>query len=333
MTASDFEKAWTELPAAELGQLSGIRVSGIPLFVPVYVAMDTDRRRQLLVALPQEHQPVRVTTTRGVEVKAGELRVGDSPVRTYIQLICPQPAHFATFSALAASIVAAITADPSDPGAAVIRCMDRWRSFWAVDRSGLSREQALGLFGELWFMLRWMSPLSASRLIRWQGPLGARHDFQWAVASIEAKTTALSGTAVHLINELDQLDAPEIGQLYIFSLHVADDALATNSLPVLVDRMNAALDHDVDGLNLFSERLAKAGYNPADADRYSRPLRILSEELYLVDGSFPKLTLQSFYRGLPSGISNVTYCLDMAACASWRVATAPTEGAARFLHE
>jgi hypothetical protein len=87
----------------------------------------------------------------------------------------------------------------------------------------------------------------------------------------------------------------------------------------------AALSHEVDALGLFSDRLAKAGYNPADAGRYLRPLRVLAEELYRVDESFPKLTKKSFGSGLPPGIGDVTYSLSMAACLPWRVATVPTD--------
>lgn len=327
MTLPDLEQAWSELPNAESGALSGIRVPGLPPHNPIYVAVDTARKRQLLVAVPEGSEPLRLTITRGLEVKTDELRIGDSPARTYVQLICLQPAQYSTFSALGSNIVAAVLSDPSDPKAAVARCLERWRSFWAVDASGLTREQALGLFGELWFLLRWMGPLSVARINRWQGPLGARHDFQWPTSSVEVKATASSPGAapVHVIANLNQLDAPESGALYIFSLHVTDDALALNSLPALVEQINAALSHDIDGTSLFTERLAKAGYNPADASRYVRPLRVLAEELYHIDDSFPKLTPKSFDKGLPPGVGDVSYSLSMAACVPWRIATSPTD--------
>jgi hypothetical protein len=150
---------------------------------------------------------------------------------------------------------------------------------------------------------------------------------------VEVKTAASgSGTVpVHFISSLDQLDAPEVGQLYLFSVHVADDSLAANSLPVLVEQITAALKHDTDGLGSFAERLAKSGYNPADASRYTRPLRVLSEELYGVDESFPKLTMASFQFGLPSGLGGVSYSLSMAACTPWRLAAAPSDPGAAFL--
>lgn len=84
---------------------------------------------------------------------------------------------------------------------------------------------------------------------------------------MEVKSTAsATGSApVPVIGNLNQLDAPEVGQLYIFSLHVADDALASNSLPLLIERINSALSHDTEATTLFSERLAKAGYHKASS--------------------------------------------------------------------
>jgi len=217
----------------------------------------------------------------------------------------------------------------------VVRCLERWRSFWAVDQTALSREQALGLFGELWFLYRWMGPVSLTSLSRWQGPLGARHDFQWPAASVEIKTSAshTGASPVHFVGGLDQLDNPETGQLYLFSLHAADDNLAANSLPVLVERISSDTASNPEASSMFWERLAKAGYNPAESGRYGRPLRILSEELYLIDDSFPRLTRATFQEGLPSAIGDVSYHLSMNACAQWRVASAPTDAAAVTLRQ
>jgi Putative PD-(D/E)XK family member, (DUF4420) len=333
MTKSELEKMWSDLPDATVGQLSGIRAPALPPDTPVYIAVDSERRRQLLVGVPQGTKPLKTTVTRGFEVGTGALRIGGTPAQTYIQLVCLQPAHYSTFSALTADVIAAVAGGSPDPRTVVVRCLDRWRAFWSVDQAGLTREQALGLFGELWFLLRWMGPLTLANISRWQGPLGSRHDYQWSTTSVEVKAAA-SGAGivpVHRIANLDQLDSPEIGQLYLFSLHVADDALASNSLAALVGQASALLDHDAEALNLFSERLAKAGYNPGDAGRYTRPLRVLGENLYRVDESFPKLTRRSFLPELPPGIDDVSYSLSTAACAPWRVATAPGDPGSAFL--
>jgi len=335
MTDIELEKVWSELPSPSPAELSGIRVPGLPLHAPVYVVVDASRRRQFLVAIAEGVEPPKKSSTRGLDISAEDLAIGGSPVRRYIRLLCHDPAHYPTFTALCSSIVTAILADPNEPKAAVVRCLERWRSFWTVDQTALTREQALGLFGELWFLYRWMGPLSLVNLTRWQGPLGSRHDFQWPAASVEIKAAASnSGTSpVHFVGSLDQLENPEEGQLFLFSLHVADDNLAANSLPVLVERISSDTASNLEFGSLFSERLAKAGYNPAESGRYSRPFRILSEELYLVDHAFPRLTRATFQPSLPSGIGDVSYHLSMNACAQWRIASAPTDPAAVALRQ
>jgi hypothetical protein len=151
--------------------------------------------------------------------------------------------------------------------------------------------------------------------------------------SVEVKTAACTpGTIpVHTITSLDQLDMPEVGQLYLFSFHVVDDALAANSLPLLVEQVFTTLSSDPDALVFFSERLAKVGYNPADGARYLRPLRVVSEGLYRVDESFPRLTRESFGSGLPPGIAEVSYTLSMGACLPWRIASSSSDPPAEFL--
>jgi hypothetical protein len=296
MTGEELEKIWTDLPSPPPGELSGIRASGLPLTSAVYIVVDVARTRQLMVAIADGEEPLRSSTTRGLEITTDELRIGGSPIRRYIRLNCTNPSHYATFTALCSNIITGVSRDPGDPKGAVVRCLDRWRSFWTVDRSGLTREQVMGLFGELWFLHRWCGPVSVSSVARWQVPLGARHDFQGPVASIESKasSSAAGGGPCHFIQSLDQLADPERGQLYLFSLHVAEDHLAANSLPLLVERISANPATDTEALSLFSERLAAAGYNPADAGRYTRSFRVLAEELYRVDSSFPRLTRESF---------------------------------------
>jgi hypothetical protein len=98
-----------------------------------------------------------------------------------------------------------------------------------------------------------------------------------------------------------------------------------------LDQVMDALGQDSSAGQLFIEKLALAGYSPAYADRYRRPLRIVSEELYRVEGHFPRLIPSSFPTGLPSGIQAVSYRLSLAACGSWRIASSPLDPSAQFL--
>lgn len=326
MTIAEIEQLWNDLPPASGNELSGKRVPGFPSGAPVYAALDSQNHRHLLVEVSSDSPQLESRSTHGLSVTTEQLQVRHFAGATYIDLECLQPTYHRTFAAFAHDLLDGLTR-ALDRRKAAVTCLERWRSFWLVNQAGLSREAALGLFGELWFLARWLKPITRSKLDGWLGPRGARHDFQWIEASFEVKTSAssLSSSPVHFISNIDQLSEPESGDLYLFSLHVTDDALASNSLPSLAELIASMLADDEACLNEFSKKLADAGYSPAHAEYYQRPLRIISEEIYAVRPDFPRLTRASFYASVPNAVQDISYSLAMAACAAWRIATSPSD--------
>jgi hypothetical protein len=198
----------------------------------------------------------------------------------------------------------------------------------------LSCEEALGLFGEMWFLRRWLRTVNAEAMKRWQTTVSARHDFQWPSISVEVKTatTQSAGPPVHRIASLEQLAKPEQGQLYVFSLQVCDDALAVNTLHSLIASLTADLQGDFQTLSDFNDKLAVRGYSPADQQAPTRPLRILAERLYRIDDDFPKIVRETFgQHGIPQGIISVSYELDLGVCGNWLIATRPQEIGTLFI--
>ena len=148
---------------------------------------------------------------------------------------------------------------------------------------------------------------------RWRGPFGARHDFVWLQKSVEVKATTSSRGRIHLINGLDQLLAPEKGELYLFSMRLREEAGATNSLRTVIEAARNALRGDPDALDSFDSALTQTGYSPNHEDDYSKvTFRIIDEHLYAVRDRFPKLTASSFRAALPSQIERVQYELNLA---------------------
>ena len=222
------------------------------------------------------------------------------------------------FLAVAADVVdEARDVSPEQRPDRLVRLLRRWRWFWGLDPTRMSAQDALGLFGELWFLVR-HAGVDAASLKAWTAGAGARHDFQWPGASIEVKTTAVAGPVVHTIQSLEQLAAPEVGELLIFSLHLQRDALAGNTLHSLADAAAQAVSEDVGATETLHRRLAERGYSPVEHELSVVPYRVLDEGLYVVGDGFPRLTTASFGDGLPAAVVGVSYRLDMAACASWR---------------
>ena len=103
------------------------------------------------------------------------------------------------------------------------------------------------------------------------------------------------------------------------------DPNAANTLPGVISRVRGRLASRPDLIGVLDQRLARAGWSASSADRYSQPYRVVAEELYRVDDAFPRLTRDSFPNGIPTGIDNIEYKLDLAACGPWRVAVHPEQ--------
>lgn len=294
----------------------------------VWLGVDRARRRHLLVRVPGADVGQHLLTTHGLKATTERLSVEDEAPDVWGDIVCLDVALNETFAAVADDLVAETRELPDDPLGAVHRTLRRWKWFWGVDGSGLSDEKAFGLFGELWFLDRWTTlPGSVGS---WLGPTGSRHDFVSPAVSVEVKASRVraDGPVTHRITSLDQLADPETGDLYLFSLTATPDANASNSLPAVVTTIRSRLRAQPDTLGLFDRLLADAGWTPAAAEKHSQTFRVTAEELYRVDGRFPRLTHESFPSGLPAGIDNITYTLDLAVCIDHRVATEPDEGAA-----
>ena len=260
---------------------------------------------------------------RSAAAVTAALSVDQEPEDVWADIECLDPALNDTFVTVANDLAEGVRTNKSDPLEAVHQTLRTWQWFWGVDASGLSGERAVGLFGELWFIDRWAPFPNA--ISAWVGPAGHRHDFTTPAISVEAKATRAhgDGSVRHRITGLDQLTAPESGSLYLFSLHVINDPNAANTLPGLISRLRGRVVGRPDLLGVLDRRLSQAGWSPASADRYSQPYRVVAEELYRIDDGFPRFTRDSFMGGIPFGIDNIEYTLDLAACGPWRVAVHP----------
>jgi hypothetical protein len=293
----------------------------------VFLGVDGAARRHILVQSHESQRPLESRNTRGLQVTTETVRIEDNPENRFIDITCLDPSHERLFATLAEDLLECLGKTPLPENEVVIQTLARWRAFWTVKSGTFTMEQAMGLFGELWFLHRW---IGATLQTRWMVSPAARHDFQWNEASVEVKTAqaASTATATHHIVSLDQLDNPAIGQLYLFSLLVLEDALSSNSLENLVANISSELEADSVALAAFREKLAAYGYIPSDSPFSKRPLRIVREGLYAVRDDFPKLTPGLFPKGVPNGIGGIQYLLALSACESWLIANTPAEAAA-----
>lgn len=328
MNRADLESVWEGIDTPKA--IQGLAGRPAPYLRPalgVLLAIDGHGLRHLLIPGPIDKTPPDKSVTHGLEVRIDDLAVGEQPSRSYLDVQCTDAAMHHNFSAVATEILEALELDPANPAKSLERIFARWRWFWGVPPEALSAEAAVGLFAELWFLEFWLDPIDGRTLTGWTGPSADRHDFKWTSFSVEVKATRarFDGAPTHRISRLDQLEEPEQGALYLFSMRATPDPVAAHSLNASVERIRAALDPEQHLVAMFNERLAAVGYSPAHREHYDTPLRVVAEELYRVDDGFPRLCRASFPNGIPNGVDKIAYTLDLVACASFLLATAPGE--------
>ena len=325
----DIEDMWNAMhPPLGDEEISGRRIPGLSTTIPAYLAIDRGGFRHLFILTQKVSEVTPIFHSNGLRVSISKFKIGTSPENFYLDFHCYNPRQNSTFSAVVIDVIHSIKGNSSDLLSVINETIARWRDFWTTRTSGMSMEETLGLFGEIWFMLRWFPTLDSQVIRMWQSTVNARHDFQGDQVSVEVKTanTRTTGAPVHHISGLEQLDDPQSGKLYLFSLQVTDDALSNNTLHSLVNTVQKKISGDYLTLSDFNTKVVSRGYTLDDTGYPALGYRILSERLYKVTDRFPRIVRRSFVtQELPSGISNIKYNLDMAGSEPWLVARSPTE--------
>lgn len=281
--------------------------------------------RCLLIQLRPGEESLTDAKSRGLSVRTEQLTEGSNQTGPYLVLECVDATGHPLFDLIIADL--ATTLQNMSPAIAVSRVLSKWRRFWSqAPRTMMSREEQLGLFAELWFLLHWMFPAVGTDVAmkRWRGPLGARRDFEWTAHAVEVKCSTIVRGPVFRISSIDQLDAgPD--DLWLFGLRVREDGSSTFNLPDLVNACVGRLEEDPDSQMRFESMLVRSGYSRLFENEYRLLLlRVVEAKLYNVSEDFPKIIASSFANGVPRGVSEVGYTIDLGSF-SGRTFSAPIE--------
>jgi hypothetical protein len=243
------------------------------------------------------------------------------PGRQLVLLTLTNPAHTDLFAVVCEDLITQI-ADETDPASvltALLKRLEQWTALFE-NRSpdGLSAEKKQGLYGELWFLQRWLDTGANPDqcLTAWTGPGGSVHDFQLSDKGIELKTTsAVNPQTVQISNER-QLDDSGLTYLWLWLLTLDVRPTGGQSLNQLIDALLDQLNTYPAALNQYRLRLYQAGYQPHQRDLYDAPTyAVRSEQVYQVRDGFPRLRISD----LPPGVSAVRYAVTLLACLPFAV--------------
>lgn len=191
----------------------------------------------------------------------------------------------------------------------LLSCAAEWRTLLQIAKSGMSREAATGLYGELRFLEELIVHNGPAAISGWQREGKDIHDFVGDVASVEVKTSTFQNQHAVSIHGLKQLEPPANGTLWLAVAEV-DRNGSGETIDALVDRI---LDLGVP-LDLLKEKLESVGFvrgmNISDEPFL---LTLRSWRFWPIDKDSPVLTAGTVGEEISTAVSNVRYSLHLGA--------------------
>ena len=308
---------------------SGERLTAKPVFSEItdrlYCAVDSDRRRHLLIRLNENEGGLNDTDSRGISTITRELVIADGDtLKQYIDIECRDDSGHQVFDLLIGEIADFLQKGGLPPSEVVPRVLEKWRRFWRkIPTRALSREEQIGLFAELRFLHEWLMPdFGAEAVELWRGPFG-EIDFLENSFCVEVKATTSSAGHIYKINGLHQLEQPPTGILYLFGLLMSNRSRDGENLVSQVQDIRKELTEYSDISDQFEEGLLQVGYNDAHHDEYDKlHFEIREECLYEVKNDFPRLSKELIK--IPPGIDRVEYTINLNGFTHLVVAKEPS---------
>ncbi len=197
------------------------------------------------------------------------------------------------------AMLMAISDRIQDAGAEPLEALKETLAVWEsilASRHRMDLRTEIGLFGEL-LVLRALFLVAPDAWAAWRGGLGEEHDFGFAGADVEVKTTS-GDRRIHWINGLTQLVATGDTPLWVLSLQITRGGASQGlTLPELI---NEVIEVAGSGQELVERNLAGSGWDPDQRDLFVDRWRLRGRPLLLaIDEEFPRLT--------PSLLSGATF--------------------------
>lgn len=197
--------------------------------------------------------------------------------------------------------------------------LDRWHNFFKKNwETKLSEEEEAGLFGELYYIDKWLKyyPSEPPLIINdWKGPLRFRIDFVIKKSGIEIKTLSPKIRDEVKISNEKQLELnPVINELFLYVLKIEKNDMIGDTLKDISENIEEKLIKRAPSLAVkFKETLL---LNNIRIEAYNTNHFFVHEELaYEVKEKFPRIESKE----LSKGISRISYYLDLTHCEEFMV--------------
>jgi hypothetical protein len=316
---AELTSKWAEAALAERGDREW---RGVALSVPAAVRFlagirEPDGHIALLIEAPLATAPATLLRVSADGVSLTDRRESNEKLFR-IAVTLERESLRDVFEVLATDIVEVVrpAATSSQAIETAVSRLEAWQAFLRSGRRGLSREEQIGLLGELAVLQLLVKEIGYDDAVEaWRGPLDGIHDFSRSGIAIEVKSVAGVGNLLR-ISHLDQLDSKGLSALAIARLRFRE-APEGRSISAVVNSIRDDIDRAAPTARRgFDDRLLRAGFiegnkQPPDSTAFY----LDSMYGFEVRNGFPRLTGSS----VPAEIVDASYTLDERALARFRV--------------
>lgn len=229
-----------------------------------------------------------------------------------------QPCFYNIFLTIAVDLIN--TVDSQNDNSLFLSCfinrLNAWRRLFDKGVGTLlSKEQQLGLYGELYYLRSLLNEGINPEIILdcWVGPEGEDKDFKFNDVAVEIKSSVNIEKKCSISN-LVQLDETNYKLLFLYTFIFSRTQNGINTLPNLIKDIQNHLN-DMTINDLFVSKLLQVGYLESDSVSYTTSYALFEESAFLIKDDFPRITTTNVSRG----VTKASYEIDLNICSKYQV--------------
>ncbi|MDQ0066065.1 PD-(D/E)XK motif protein [Chryseobacterium lathyri] len=199
----------------------------------------------------------------------------------------------------------------------ILNRFEKWKSlFNKIGLQGLTAEEQRGLYGELYFLKKFLQSKSnhLAVLNTWVGTEMQVRDFQNQNWAVEVKTThGNNHQKVHISNER-QLDTSHLENLFLYHISLEKMQSSGETLNDIIDSVSEILQSETIALNRFKNKIYEVGYFDRQRNLYEEIGYFVRENtFYKVENDFPRIEEND----VRPGVGDVKYSIIASQCTSF----------------
>lgn len=318
MNAFDFSNPWSHIENTSKGEYILSIGCSQKLVHSLYLGYDRQGRYVFLFKLPEGNKDVDnvlIPTIKGCSSEFFEFNSA-----FFFSLALGNKNDWHLFKLLCQELVSELEEHTKQENIYLLNILsnilNRCGRFFTRSKDTFSREKAVGLFGELYFLFKTISPVIGLKeaIASWKGPMGCPQDFSVGNTIVEVKTTEAAHGRIVKISSLEQLCFPNSnGFLHVITINEAASGGFRKSIVGLLDEIKEQCKVErVDTADLTT-KLDLLGYTTTSAYA-KKEYTVIAEDSYAVCDQFPRITPST----LPQGVVDVKYSINLNICEQFK---------------